>query len=104
MKARQKRRQRRTTTANIAPPVRLASDDPLVLIQKLLTEQRRPLSPDIMPELEKISGAVMRIDRRIDAMENRVIRQGAISGGLTGALSGGLVVTTISLIKAKMGF
>ncbi|SQC88213.1 Uncharacterised protein [Klebsiella pneumoniae] len=57
-----------------------------------------------MPELEKISGAVMRIDRRIDAMESRVIRQGAISGGLTGALSGGLVVTTISLIKAKMGF
>ncbi|HHJ4223462.1 MULTISPECIES: hypothetical protein [Klebsiella] len=104
MKARQKRRQRRITTANVAPSVRLASDDPLALIQQLLTEQRRPLSPDIMPELEKISGAVMRIDRRIDAMESRVIRQGAISGGLTGALSGGLVVTTISLIKAKMGF
>ena len=104
MKARQKRRQRRITTANVAPSVRLASDDPLMLLQQLLTEQRRPFSPDIMPELEKISGAVMRIDRRIDAMESRVIRQGAISGGLTGALSGGLVVTTISLIKARMGF
>ncbi|HHR0983593.1 TPA: hypothetical protein ACS29K_005234 [Klebsiella oxytoca] len=103
MKARQKRRQRRITTANVTP-VRLVSDDPLMLLQQLLTEQRRPLSPDIMPELEKISGAVMRIDRRIDSMESRVIRQGAISGGLTGALSGGLVVTTISLIKAKMGF
>ena len=88
----------------MTPSVRLASDDPLMLLQQLLTEQRRPFSPDIMPELEKISGAVMRIDRRIDAMESRVIRQGAISGGLTGALSGGLVVTTISLIKAKMGF
>ncbi|EMF8380693.1 hypothetical protein V4E41_001427 [Klebsiella variicola] len=104
MKARQKRRQRRITTANVTPSVRLASDDPLVLIQQLLTEQRRPFSPDIMPELEKISGSLLRIDRRIDAMESRVIRQGAISGGLTGALSGGLVVTTISLIKAKMGF
>ena len=103
MKARQKRRQRRITTANVTPSVRL-SDDPLMLLQQLLTEQRRPFSPDIMPELEKISGAVMRIDRRIDAMESRVIRQGAISGGLTGALSGGLVVTTIPLIKAKMGF
>ena len=104
MKARQKRRQRRITTANVAPSVRLARDDPLMLLQQLLTEQRRPLSPDIMPELEKISGSLLRIDRRIDAMESRVIRQGAISGGLTGALSGGLVVTTISLIKAKMGF
>ena len=100
MKARQKRRQRRITTANVTPSVRLAGDDPLMLLQQLLTEQRRPFSPDIMPELEKISGAVLRIDR----MESRVIRQGAISGGLTGALSGGLVVTTISLIKAKMGF
>ena len=104
MKARQKRRQRRITTANVTPSVRLAGDDPLMLLQQLLTEQRRPFSPDIMPELEKISGAVLRIDRRIDAMESRVIRQGAISGGLTGALSGGLVVPTISLIKAKMGF
>lgn len=104
MKARQKRRQRRITTANLVPSMRTTSDDPLVLLQQVLAEQRRPLSTDILPELEKISGAVMRIDRRIDAMESRVIRQGAISGGLTGALSGGLVVTTISLIKAKMGF
>lgn len=81
MKARQKRRQRRITTANVTPSVRLASDDPLMLLQQLLTEQRRPFSPDIMPELEKISGAVMRIDRRIDAMESRVIRQGAIPAG-----------------------
>jgi hypothetical protein len=34
-----------------------------------------------MPELEKISGAVMRIDRRIDAMESRVIRQGLSPAG-----------------------
>lgn len=81
MKARQKRRQRRITTANVTPSVRLASDDPLMLLQQLLTEQRRPFSPDIMPELEKISGAVMRIDRRIDAMESRVIRQGLSPAG-----------------------
>lgn len=104
MKARQKRRQRRISTTKVVPAVRMASDDPLVLLQQLLTEQRRPHTPDIMPELEKITVAVMRIDRRIDGMESRVIRQGAISGGMAGALSGGLVVTTISLIKAKLGF
>ncbi|WWW95465.1 hypothetical protein V8949_05110 [Klebsiella pneumoniae] len=56
MKARQKRRQRRITTANVTPSVRLAGDDPLMLLQQLLTEQRRPFSPDIMPELEKSPG------------------------------------------------
>lgn len=36
MKARQKRRQRRITTANVTASPRLTSDDPLLLLQKLL--------------------------------------------------------------------
>lgn len=97
MKARQKRRQRRISTAQTiaSSPVR---DDPLSSLQQILTEQIHAIQqPEILPELEKISVAVMRIDRRIDAMESRVVRHGALAG----AVSGGLVATAISLIKAK---
>jgi uncharacterized coiled-coil protein SlyX len=47
--------------------------------------------------LQDISVAVTRIERRIDTMESRVVRQGAIAG----ALSGGVVAAAIALIKAR---
>ena len=96
MKARQKRRQRRVTA--VPPSTNWNSpQDPLLSIQQTLQQLQGQRNPDIQPQLQDISVAVMRIERRMDTMETRVVRQGAIAG----ALSGGVVAAAIALIKAR---
>ncbi|OVZ94873.1 hypothetical protein CBW58_02030 [Yersinia frederiksenii] len=93
MKARQKRRQRRVTAAQPAA----THIDPLLSIQHTLQQLQVSRQPDIRPQLQDISVAVTRIERRMDHMESRVVRHGAIAG----ALSGGVVAAAIALIKAR---
>lgn len=97
MKARQKRRQRRVT-ASQPEHAMTHHPDPLLSIQHTLQQLQGLKQPDIQPQLQDISVAVMRIERRMDTMETRVVRQGAIAG----ALSGGLVAAAIALIKARI--
>ncbi|HGU9904408.1 TPA: hypothetical protein ACNFPO_004457 [Citrobacter freundii] len=96
MKARQKRRERRTTAAQPAN-MTMHHPDPLLSIQQTLQQLQVQRHPDIQPQLQDISVAVTRIERRMDTMETRVVRQGAIAG----ALSGGVVAAAIALIKAR---
>ncbi|HCG2926661.1 TPA: hypothetical protein NJV01_003366 [Escherichia coli] len=96
MKARQKRRERRITAAQPANPT-MHHPDPLLSIQQTLQQLQVQRHPDIQPQLQDISVAVTRIERRMDTMETRVVRQGAIAG----ALSGGVVAAAIALIKAR---
>ncbi len=96
MKARQKRRQRRVISIQPAAPS-AHHIDPLLSIQHALQQLQVSRQPDIRPQLQDISVAVTRIERRIDTMESRVVRQGAIAG----ALSGGVVAAAIALIKAR---
>lgn len=96
MKARQKRRQRRVISIQPAAPS-AHHIDPLLSIQLSLQQLQVSRQPDIRPQLQDISVAVTRIERRIDTMESRVVRQGAIAG----ALSGGVVAAAIALIKAR---
>ncbi|GJL37195.1 hypothetical protein TUM17576_40150 [Enterobacter hormaechei] len=96
MKARQKRRQRRVIA--VQPSTQWHSPtDPLLSIQQTLQQLQVQRQPDIQPQLQDISVAVTRIERRMDTMETRVVRQGAIAG----ALSGGVVAAAIALIKAR---
>ncbi|HDL8234123.1 TPA: hypothetical protein PXQ89_000732 [Yersinia enterocolitica] len=95
MKARQKRRQRRVTA--LQPTTPWTPSDPLRSIQQTLHQLQVQRQPDIQPQLQDISVAVTRIERRMDTMETRVVRQGAIAG----ALSGGVVAAAIALIKAR---
>lgn len=46
-----------------------------------------------------ISGQLDHIEHRMDSIEAAAVRQGAIAGGV----AGGLITTTILLIKAQMG-
>ncbi|VFS40939.1 Uncharacterised protein [Serratia liquefaciens] len=43
------------------------------------------------------------MESSLDDVKSSAIRQGAIAGAITGSVSGGLVYTTIMLIKAKLG-
>lgn len=96
MKARHKRRQRRIIAVQPTAPWTTPAD-PLLSIQQTLQQLQVQRQPNIQPQLEDISIAVMRIERRMDTMETRVVRQGAIAG----ALSGGVVAAAIALIKAR---
>lgn len=95
MKARTRRRTRRTsvTTPDVPP-------DELTILRHVSAQLEALQQPDLRPELGQISGSVLRIEQRIDAMEKRAVLNGAVSG----AISGGLVATAIQLIKSRMGF
>lgn len=99
MKAAARRRTRRT---GISSAVRTPAEktDELAVLRRV-SEQLEAMQPaDLRPELSQISGSVLRIEQRIDAIEKRAVLNGALSG----AISGGLVATAIQLIKSRMGF
>lgn len=95
MKARQKRRVRRVAAVSSADSVALAG-----IKQRLDALQ----VPTQLGGLDEISGQLNRIERRMDSIEAAAVRQGAIAGGVAGAVTGGLVTTAIMLIKARLGY
>ncbi|MFJ5428563.1 hypothetical protein ACIPUP_05315 [Pectobacterium actinidiae] len=96
MKARQKRRVRRVAAVSNADSVALAG------IAKRLDALQVPTVQ--LGGLDEISGQLNRIERRMDSIEAAAVRQGAIAGGVAGAVTGGLVTTAIMLIKARLGY
>ncbi|AYJ94776.1 MULTISPECIES: hypothetical protein [Enterobacterales] len=65
--------------------------------------RRGPATSAEMALLSEINQRLARMESSLDDVKSSAIRQGAIAGAITGSVSGGLVYTTIMLIKAKLG-
>ncbi len=54
--------------------------------------------------LKQIDTKLDRIEQRVDNLQEVATKQGAIAGAVAGSITGGLVATGITLIKARLGF
>lgn len=60
-------------------------------------------APEELRLLRKMSDQMDGLGERIEKIEGRAIKVGAVAGAAAGAVSGGIVATGIALIKAKFG-
>ncbi|KIP18159.1 hypothetical protein KY49_3307 [Burkholderia sp. MSHR3999] len=54
--------------------------------------------------LRKIDGDIGALTAKIEGIELRAVRNGAIAGGVAGGVAGGIVATGIAFIRHKLGF
>lgn len=60
-------------------------------------------APEELRLLRKMSGQMDGLDDRLEKIEGRAIKAGAVAGAAAGAVSGGLVAAGIAILKAKFG-
>lgn len=60
-------------------------------------------TPEELRILRKVSGQLDGLEGRIEQIEGRAVKGGAIAGAAAGALSGGIVAAGLALIRAKFG-
>ncbi len=60
-------------------------------------------APEELLLLRKMSVQLDGFETRVDKIEARAIKAGAVAGLVGGAVSGGVVATGIALLKAKYG-
>ena len=63
-----------------------------------------PTDGESLELLRKIDTNVSALSERLANVEKVAIRNGALAGGVAGALSGGIIATGIAFAKAKLGF
>ncbi|WP_314140414.1 hypothetical protein [Buttiauxella noackiae] len=93
MKARQKRRGRRTQVSH-------DEQQTLSRISAQLDRLQSPVNPDI---LSGINTKLDRIEARFGDISVEATRNGAMAGAVAGGLTGGMVTVAIMLIRAKLG-
>lgn len=54
--------------------------------------------------LRKIDGDIGALTAKVEGIEQRAVRNGAIAGGVAGGVAGGIVATGIAFIRHKLGF
>lgn len=92
MKARQKRRSRRTSISQ-------NEQETLNRISAQLDRLQTPVNPDI---LGGINDKLSRIDVRLTTISDDAARRGATAGAVAGGLAGGVITVAILLIRAKL--
>ncbi|ELC5001919.1 hypothetical protein RJK40_001377 [Salmonella enterica] len=92
MKARQKRRNRRTLISH-------DERETLNRIAQQLDRIQTPVSPDI---LGGINDKLSRIELRLEDISDDASRRGAMAGAGAGAVTGGLITLAIMFIRAKL--
>ncbi|KNC89912.1 hypothetical protein [Trabulsiella odontotermitis] len=92
MKARLKRRARRTHISN-------DEHETLSRIAEQLDRLQAPVNPDV---LLSINTRLSRIESRLDGISDDVSRRGAVAGAMAGAFTGGIITVAIMFIRAKL--
>ncbi|MEG0233783.1 MAG: hypothetical protein RR429_13225 [Hafnia sp.] len=93
MKARHKRRTRRTQQNHSEAAA-------LQRISNQLTRLQTPVDPDV---LSGINAKLDRIELGLTDVQASATRRGAVAGAVAGTLTSSLVVTALMLIKARLG-
>lgn len=92
MKARQKRRIRRSNISN-------DEHETLNRIAEQLDRLQMPVNPDI---LDGINTKLSRIELRLEDISDDASRRGTTAGAAAGALTGGIITIAIMFIRAKL--
>ncbi len=92
MKARQKRRIRRSHISN-------DEHETLSRIAEQLDRLQMPVNPDI---LDGINTKLSRIELRLEDISDDASRRGAAAGAAAGALTGSIITIAIMFIRAKL--